>query len=138
MPKCPDALKEELAEKISRYTSAGWWVPATAKQAVPMLCVLKKNGKLRMVFDLRMQNENTEKDVSPFPYQDTIQHDIAHAAYRSKLDMSEAYEQIRVCNRTSQRRPSHYYIQHIRELGNATRGLQCPLDIPEVNDICVP
>ena len=57
------------------------------KQAVPMLCVLKKNGKLRMVFDLRMQNENMEKDVSPFPDQDTIWHDVAHAAYRSKLDM---------------------------------------------------
>ena len=46
LPKCPDTLKEELAEKISRYTSAGWWVPATVQQAVPMLCVLKKNSKL--------------------------------------------------------------------------------------------
>ena len=61
-----------------------------------MLCVLKKNSKLRTVFDLRMQNENTEKDVSPFQDQDTIWHDIARAAYRSKLDMSEAYEQIHV------------------------------------------
>ena len=24
LPKCPDTLKEELAEKISCYTSAGW------------------------------------------------------------------------------------------------------------------
>ena len=61
-----------------------------------MLCVLKKNGKLRTVFDLRQQNDNTEKDVSPFPDQDTIHHDVAHAPFRSKLDMSEAYEQIRV------------------------------------------
>ena len=45
-----------------------------------------------------MQNENTEKDVSPFPDQDTIWHDVARAAYRSKLDMSEAYEQICVCD----------------------------------------
>ena len=63
-----------------------------------MLCVLKKNGKLRTVFDLRMQNKNTEKNFSPFPDQDTIRHDVACAAYRSKLDMSEAYEQICVCN----------------------------------------
>ena len=96
LPKCLDALKEELAEKISQYTSAGWWVPATVRQAVLMLCVLKKNGKLRMVFNLRMQNENMEKDVSPFPDQDTIWHDITCAAYKSKLDMSEAYEQIRI------------------------------------------
>ena len=94
----PDALKEELAEKISRYTSAGWWVPVTVKQAVPMLCVLKKNRKLCTVFVLHMQNENTVKDVSPVLDQDTIWHDVARAAYRSKLDMSEAYEQIRVCD----------------------------------------
>src|SRR6266481_1797046 len=47
-----------------------------------------------MVFDLHLQNENMVKDVSPFLDQDTIQHDITHTAYRSKLDMSEAYEQI--------------------------------------------
>ena len=88
--------KEELAEKISRYTSTGWWVPTTVCQAVPMLCVLKKNGKLRMVFDLCQQNDNTEKDVSPFLDQDTILHDVARAPFRYKLDMSKAYEQIRV------------------------------------------
>ena len=53
LQKCPDTLKEDLAEKISRYTSAGWWVPAMVWQAIPMLCVLKKNGKLRTVFDLQ-------------------------------------------------------------------------------------
>jgi hypothetical protein len=49
---------------------------------------------LRTVFDLREQNENTVKDVTPFPDQDIIRNDIARATYRTKLDMSEAYEQI--------------------------------------------
>ena len=80
----PDALKAELAEKISQYTSMGWWVPVTTRQAMLMLCILKKNGKLCMVFNLHMQNENTEKDVSPFLDQDTIWHDIAHATYRCR------------------------------------------------------
>src|SRR6266481_7746840 len=96
LPKCPDALKEELAHKIRRYTSAGWWVPAMVQQAVLMLCILKKSTRLRTVFDLRLQNENMVKDISPFPDQDTIRNDVTRAAYRSKLDMSEAYEQIRV------------------------------------------
>ena len=61
-----------------------------------MLCVLKKNSKLRTVFDLHQQNDNMEKDVSPFLDQDTIRHDIACAPFRSKLDMSEAYEKIRM------------------------------------------
>jgi len=94
LPKCLDTLKEELAEKISQYTRAGWWVPTTVWQAIPMLCILKKNGKLQTVFDLHHQNDNMEKDVSPFRDQDTIWHDIACAMYRSKLDMSEMYEQI--------------------------------------------
>ena len=34
------------------------------------------------------------KDMTPFPDQDIIHNDMARAAYRSKLDMSEAYEQI--------------------------------------------
>jgi len=66
LPKCPDVLKAELAEKISWYTSMGWWVPATAQQAVPMLCVLKKSGKLQMVFDLRMQNDTWKRMCPPF------------------------------------------------------------------------
>ena len=28
LPKCLDALKAELTEKISHYIGAGWWVPA--------------------------------------------------------------------------------------------------------------
>ena len=67
-----------------------------AHQAVPMLCIPKKNGKLHTVFDLREQNDNMVKDVTPFPDQDIIHNDIARVAYRSKLDMSKAYEQIRI------------------------------------------
>ena len=34
--------------------------------------------------------------MTPFPDQDIIRKDMARAAYRSKLDMSEAYKQIRI------------------------------------------
>ena len=58
-----------------------------------MLCIPKKNGTLRTMFDLRQQNKNTWKDIMPFPDQDAIHHDIVRAKFRSKLDMTEAYEQ---------------------------------------------
>ena len=61
-----------------------------------MLCIPKKNGTLPTIFDLRQQNNNTWKDVTLFPEQDTIRHNIAHAQFRSKLDMTEAYEQSRI------------------------------------------
>ena len=67
-----------------------------AHQVVAMLCIPKKNGKLHTVFNLQEQNDNTVKDVTPFPDQDIICNDMARVAYRSKLDMSKAYEQIRI------------------------------------------
>ena len=80
-PKCPDILKGQLIDKIDRYIRAGWWRPATAPQAVPMICTFKitEEPKLRTVFDLRQQNENTVKDVTPFSDQDCIRNDVARA-----------------------------------------------------------
>ena len=69
-------------------------VVAGMKQAMPMMCIPKKNHTLWTIFDLQQQNENTWKDVTPFPDQDLICHDIAWANFRSKLDMTEAYEQM--------------------------------------------
>ena len=50
--KCPEHFCEELSQKIERYTTAQWWIPAVAHQAVPMLCIPKKNSKLCTGFDL--------------------------------------------------------------------------------------
>ena len=63
---------------------------------MPMLCIPKKNSTLRTVFNLQWQNENTWKDVAPFPDQDAIHHDIAQAKFGSKLHMTEAYEQMHI------------------------------------------
>jgi hypothetical protein len=73
-----------------------WWVEGTASQAAPMICIRKPNGKLRSVVDLRVRNANTHKDVTPFPDQDTIREDVARARFKSKLDLTDAYEQVRV------------------------------------------
>ena len=37
LPKCPEHFCKELSQKIERYTTAQWWIPAVAHQAVPML-----------------------------------------------------------------------------------------------------
>ena len=75
---------------------AGWWEMKSTPQAAPMLCIPKKNGKLRTVVDCRQRNDNTVKDVTPFPDQDRIRMDVAKAKYHSKFDLSNAYEQVRV------------------------------------------
>lgn len=96
LPRCPDAMKNQLIEKIDRYVKAGWWKAVQTDQAAPMLCIPKKTGLLRTAIDCRKRNENTHKDVTPFPDQDQIRLDCARAKYRSKIDMSDAYEQIRI------------------------------------------
>ena len=47
MPWCPEALQEELWEKITWYVTARWWEIKPIYQATPLLCVPKKNGKLQ-------------------------------------------------------------------------------------------
>ena len=64
LTKCPEHFCKELFQKIERYTTAQWWIPTVAHQAVPMLCIPKKNSKLCTVFDLREQNDNTVKDMT--------------------------------------------------------------------------
>ena len=95
-PRCPDSLKTQLLEKIERYTTAGWWTSKSVASAAPMLCLPKKDEGLRTVVDNQKQNDNTVKDVTPFPDQDNIRHDVARGRFRTKLDMSDAYEQIRI------------------------------------------
>ncbi|KAI0792980.1 hypothetical protein BC629DRAFT_1287372, partial [Irpex lacteus] len=43
-PRCSDALKPKLLEKIERYTRSGWWTFKNVPQAAPMMCLPKRDG----------------------------------------------------------------------------------------------
>jgi hypothetical protein len=58
-----------------------------------MLCI-PKTGKLRTVFDKRLQNDNTVKNVTPFPDQDMICNDVTRSNHRLKIDLTDVYEQV--------------------------------------------
>jgi hypothetical protein len=75
---CPEALKPQLLDKIQTYIRANWWYKGVAEDAPPMLCLFTKDKeKLRMVIDLRKRNNNTVKDLTPFPDQDEIREAVA-------------------------------------------------------------
>jgi hypothetical protein len=59
-----------------------------------MLVVPKKMGTIHTVINTVKCNTNMVKDVTLFPDQDLIQLDVAQAKYRSKIDLSDAYEQV--------------------------------------------
>jgi len=96
MPRCPSALREEFYQKLNRYINAGWWEARASSQAAPLICIPKKDGHIRTVVDARQRNDNTIKDVTPLPDQDVIREDVARGKYRSKIDLADAYEQVRV------------------------------------------
>jgi hypothetical protein len=96
LPKCPDSMRKPLAEKISEYCKAGWWCPARVEQAAPMLVVPKKNGNIRTVVNAQKRNANTVNDVTPFLDQDLIWLDVARAKHCLQINLSDAYEQVRV------------------------------------------
>jgi hypothetical protein len=99
LPKCPDKYRTQLIDKLNRYAASGIWLSQPVEQASTLMCV-PKNPKntdlLRTVVDLREKNDNTVKDLTPFPDQDMIRSDVAKAPYRSKIDLRDFYEQIRV------------------------------------------
>ena len=95
-PKCADAYRNTLRDKIMKYCEAGWWVEAAVPSAAPLMTIPKKDGTLRTPIDARKRNDNTVKDVTPLPDQDMIRHDVSRANYRSKIDLRDAYEQVRV------------------------------------------
>ena len=110
--KCPDALKEELAEKISQYTSAGWWVPVTVRQAVPMLCVLKKNGKLRTVFDLLCRMRTRRRMSLPFRIKTLYSMTLRMPRTGPNWTCLKRTSRYVYATRTSQRQPSLPYSAH--------------------------
>ena len=122
MPRCPEALQEELWQKITRYTTTRWWEMKAVYQAAPLLCVPKKSGKLRTVVDTHKRNDNTFKDVTPFPDQDQIRMDVALCRYWTKIDMSNAYEQIHIKEediwKTAFATPLGTFVSHVMQQGD--------------------
>jgi hypothetical protein len=89
-------MKPQPLEKMQQYIDLGWWILKAVPQAAPLLCIPKKLGKIRTVVDCWQRNDNTVKDVTPFPDQDQIQMDVAQAKFHLKIDLSNIYEQVRV------------------------------------------
>ncbi|KAF8237567.1 hypothetical protein L208DRAFT_1038285, partial [Tricholoma matsutake] len=81
LPHCLDSMRQLLAEKIDQYCHAGWWRPGQVEQAAPMLVVSKKNGAIQTVVNTKRWNDNTVKNLTPFPDQDLIRLDMAWAKY---------------------------------------------------------
>jgi hypothetical protein len=60
------------------------------------MIVFKKSGAIRTMIDARQRNDNTLPEVMLLPDQEAVRNDVAHANFRMKIDLSDAFEQIPV------------------------------------------
>ncbi len=96
--KCPEAFRQQWAEKRDAYLKSGRWEITSAGNTVPMLLIPKphKPSELRTVFDLREQNKNTRKLTSPLPDMEGMLRRAAKHKFQTALDLKSAYEQIHI------------------------------------------
>ena len=99
--KCPEIFREQWATKRDAYLRSGRWKMTTARNTVPMLLIPKPHKpkdaqELRTVYDLRERNKNTVKMTSPLPDIEGILRRVTAKRFCSVLDLTAAYEQIRI------------------------------------------
>jgi hypothetical protein len=87
-----------------------------------MLCIRKKDSHLRTVIDARQRNENTVKDVTPLLDQEVIREDVARGRIQSKINLSDAYDQVRVqtedVDKTAFATITGTYVSHVMQQGD--------------------
>src|SRR5947207_6245325 len=88
----------QFREHMTKNLDSGRIYPSSSAQASAMFCVPKPaNPQIAcFVTDFRARNLNTVKDWYPLPHIPTILNHLARAKYYSKIDLMDAYFQIRV------------------------------------------
>jgi reverse transcriptase-like protein/aspartyl protease/zinc knuckle protein len=125
--RCPEIFREQWIQKKNAYVKSGRWEMSSARNTVPMLLIPKphkpKNApELRTVFDLRERNKNTHKLSSPLPDIDGVLRRVAAKPFRSVLDLTLAFEQIRIVpehvERTAVTTPDGNMVSNVLQMGD--------------------
>ena len=85
-----------LKEKLASDLAVGRIRQSTSPYASPMFCVPKKDKLPRFVIDLKRRNSNTISRSTSIANQQAILAKMASAPYRSKIDLLDAYGQVRI------------------------------------------
>jgi len=86
------ALREYINEQLKKGTIQ----PSTSPAGHGVLFVPKKDGSLRLCVDYRPLNAITIKDRHPLPRIDEMQDRIRGAKWFTKLDVTDAYNRLRI------------------------------------------
>jgi hypothetical protein len=83
-------------EAIEQWKAVGIIYPSEAHNSVNIFPNLKPNGEVRLLADLVARNKITVKDHGPIENQALILRTLARAKFRTSIDLSNWYFQIRV------------------------------------------
>lgn len=99
----PFALKDRVCEEIERLVKTDVIEPIPySNWATPIVPVVKPNGTIRLCGDYRLTvNLATDTDTYPQPTINESLSDLAGGKIFSKLDLKEAYTQVKVTDETS-------------------------------------
>ena len=87
------AEREALRERLDVFLEVGIVEPSTSPYC-SSVCFVKKNGKFRMIQDLRKVNKLLAKVSWPIPRVDDVIDRFAGAKYLASIDLKVAFQQI--------------------------------------------
>ena len=91
--------------------------PCDSPWCSPPVLALKPDGTYRFCVNYRLLNSVTKKIVHPIPNIDSILDQLRKARYISKIDMSQAFDQIKIANNV-------WIIQDFRFKGENNIGIK--------------
>lgn len=89
----PKPLLKEVKEYVQDLLAKGWIVKSRSPYAAPVVCVRKKDGKLRLSIDYRQLNRKTIPDRHPLPRIQDLMNTLGGYRWFSILDQGKAYHQ---------------------------------------------
>ena len=90
--------QEELRDYLGKNLSPEWIRESDSPVGAPILFVKKKDGSLRLGVDYRGLNAVTKKDRYPLQLIGEALDRLSTAMYYTKLDIKDAYQNIRIRN----------------------------------------
>ncbi|CAI6356579.1 unnamed protein product [Macrosiphum euphorbiae] len=96
----PYAIRDQVIKELNALESQGIITKVSHSQwASPIVCVPRKNGKIRLCVDLKVTvNRYVEMDYYPLPKIDDIFNSLSGCKYFCVLDLTNAYLQLSVAD----------------------------------------
>ena len=94
--RIPQKLQEEVDRQLDQLLADGKIRESTSPYGHPLLCVLKKNGDVRLCTDLRYVNSGTVGDSFPCPVTEELIMKVCNSNFISTLDNTSGYWQLAI------------------------------------------